>query len=653
MILLRLLTRGLTIAALAAALLPAHAQRGAKAPSASRDEAFLAAHAAFRASDPVKLARASAGLEGGILAPYLEYWALKLKLETAPQAEVRAYLDKHAGSYLADRLRADWLKDLGKKGDWQTFERELGALVNDDLDIRCYGWLARLQRGDAGAYEEARAIWKEARNLPEPCVALAGRKIEAGEAKPEVIWQRVRMLLENNQLPAARHAIALLPAGEAPDERLLQQASSSPQKVVASPPRDLQRRGTREVMIYAFGRFARSDPPAAAEALKAARLPEADRRAAWARVGYEGARRLLPEALGWYKLAGDAEMSDEQLAWKARAALRAGDWQAVREAIDPMSVTARADPTWNYWYGRALAAQGNADGARAYYLRVGAPTTFYGVLAAEELGYIPAPPEPFHAPTEQEVKEAQANPGLARALELYRLDLRTEGTREWFFTIRAMDDNQLLAAAELARRNEVWDRVINTAERTTAKHNYRARYLAPYREVFQEHSRAAELEEAWVLGLVRQESRFITNAKSSAGAKGLMQLMPATAAWVAKRNGMHDFSQARVIEVPTNVNLGTRYLKYVLDDLKHPVLASAAYNAGPGRARRWRDAKPLEGAVYAESIPFNETRDYVKKVMANTMYYAQLYGGQPVPLKTRMGTIPARSAFDRFNEELP
>jgi soluble lytic murein transglycosylase len=132
-----------------------------------------------------------------------------------------------------------------------------------------------------------------------------------------------------------------------------------------------------------------------------------------------------------------------------------------------------------------------------------------------------------------------------------------------------------------------------------------------------------------------------------------MQLMPATARWVARKNGVKDFSPARVAEVPINVALGTGYLKLVLDDLGHPVLAAAAYNAGPGRARRWRDARPLEGAIYIETIPFNETRDYVKKVMANTMYYSQLIGGKLVPLKDRLGQIPARSPAERFNEELP
>ena len=152
-----------------------------------------------------------------------------------------------------------------------------------------------------------------------------------------------------------------------------------------------------------------------------------------------------------------------------------------------------------------------------------------------------------------------------------------------------------------------------------------------------------ELEESWVLGLVRQESRFITNAKSTAGAAGLMQLMPATAQWVARKMGMKDFSLARVHDVDVNTALGTFYLRTVLNELDgHPVLAAAAYNAGPGRARRWRDAKPIEGAIYAESIPFNETRDYVKKVMSNTMYYSAVLGGQTASLKERLGMVAPR-----------
>ena len=625
-----------------------------KAPSA--DEAMLRAYDAFRAGDPVKLQKYASQLGGHVLAPYLEYWRLKLRLEDAPEADVRDFLQREAGSYLAQRLRADWLKELGKRGDWRGFEEGLPLLVQDDLEIRCYAWLSRLARGDGSAFDEGRAIWLEPRELPEGCDILADRLLEARKFSVDDVWRRVRVLFENGQVSAARRALATLPAGERHDERLLNQAVTAPKKLLAGPPRDLEQRATREMVVIALVRLASADPEAAVEVLRGKlgkQLPPADATYLWGRVGYEGARRLHPEALEWYRLADDGTLDDQQLAWKARAALRAADWQAVRDAIDRMSVSAHQDPAWTYWYGRALGVQGRSDGARAYYLRISAQPNFYGLLASEELGAVAGVPEPFHVPSEAEVEAAQGNPGLARALELYRLELRAEATREWVFTIRTMDDAQLLAAAELARRAGIFDRAINTADRTLRIHNFKVRFLAPFREVFDENARVYGLEEAWLLGLVRQESRFIVNAKSSVGAKGLMQLMPATARWVAKRNGLTGYSPSRVAEVSMNVALGTGYLRHVLDDLGHPLLASAAYNAGPGRARRWRDAKPLEGAIYAETIPFNETRDYVKKVMANTMYYSQLIGGKLVSLKERLGQVPAKSPADRFNEELP
>ena len=632
-----------TIAALACGAGPALA-----APKpASADENFLKAYDAFRAGDALKLQKFSTLPAGHVLAPYLDYWRLKLRLEDVADEEVRAFLERESGSYLADRLRADWLKALGKRADWRSFERELSPLVQDDLDIRCYAWLARLARGDESAYDEARAIWQEPRELPESCHDLANRLSEAGKFSVDDVWRRVRLLFENGQITAARRALGHLPAAKKQGEALLGQAATAPKKLLASPPGSLERRAAREAVVLALVRLGRSEPDAAVEVLQGklgARLPEADAKYLWGRLAYEGARRLMREASDWYANADAASLSDEQLAWRARAALRASDWRAVRDSIDRMSAGARQDPAWTYWYGRALGAQGVADGARAYYLRISGQPTFYGLLAAEELGGMAGVPEPFHVASEAEVETARLNPGLARALELYRLELRPEATREWVFSIRLMEDAQLLAAAELARRTGVFDRAINTADRTAHLHNYKVRYLAPYRDVFDEQARATGLEEAWLLGLVRQESRFIVDAKSPAGARGLMQLMPKTARWVAKRSGLHDFSLARVSEVPVNVALGTSYLKHVLDDLGHPLLASAAYNAGPGRARRWRDARPLEGAIYAETIPFNETRDYVKKVLANSVVYARAMGDPAVDVTLRLGKIGPRAA---------
>ena len=619
------------------------------------DDPFLRAYDAYRAGDPLKLAKFSAGLEEHVLAPYLEFWRLKLRLDELTPTEARDFLSRHAGSYLADRLRSDWLKVLGRRGDWQTFDLELAPLVQEDLEIRCYSWLSRLARSDDGAYEEAKPMWLEPKELPEGCATLGEKMISDGKLRVKDVWQRARVLFDNGQLSAAQRILDYLPADEAPDPRMLSLAAASPEKLLAAPPQDLKPRHAREMVLLAIVRLTRTDPRGAADLLGGSlgeRLPEPDRMYAWVRVAYEAARRHIPDSVKWFKRGGKADLTDEHLAWKARAAMRSGDWEMLREAIDPMSITARQDPAWSYWYGRALTAEGNAEGARAYFLRISGQPHFYGLLAAEELGEGVVMPQPFYAPSEEEVARARATPGLQRSLALYALALRTEGMREWLFSIRTMDDQQLLAAAELARRAEVYDRTINTADRTSHVHNFQMRFLAPFRDVFREHARAFDLEEAWVLGITRQESRFIADAKSSAGARGLMQLMPATAKWIAGKIGM-PYSPDRVSEVETNVTLGTRYLKYVLEDLGHPVLASAAYNAGPGRARRWRDIKPLEGAIYAETIPFNETRDYVKKVMANTLYYSALTGGKPLSLKQRMGTIPARSPSDRFNENLP
>ncbi|MDR0233891.1 MAG: transglycosylase SLT domain-containing protein, partial [Zoogloeaceae bacterium] len=233
-----------------------------------------------------------------------------------------------------------------------------------------------------------------------------------------------------------------------------------------------------------------------------------------------------------------------------------------------------------------------------------------------------------------------------------RLDFRLEAVREWNWAIRDMDDRQLLAAAKLAHEYHIYDRAINTANRTQSQHDYTLRFLAPFDVQVRAAAREQSLDDAWVYGLMRQESRFIVQAKSSVGASGLMQLMPNTARWVAKKIGLKDYDHARVNDTETNLLLGTSYMRMVLESLNnHPVLASAAYNAGPSRAQRWRAEVPLDTVIYIETIPFDETRDYVKKVMSNTVYYAMLFTGKPTSLYARLGKIPARGGDTRV--ELP
>jgi soluble lytic murein transglycosylase len=619
------------------------------------DDAVLGAFDAYRAGDALKFARFAKKLDGHLLDPWIDYWRVAMRLEDTPTKDLHAFLEEHHNTYVAEVLRGDWLKVLGKRGDWAEFERQLALYPRDDLEVRCYASLLAEQRGERTTIADADWMWFEPEELPEGCARLVAVMLDDERISVSDVWRRVRLLFARGQITAAKTALGYLEKADSPDERLLAEAARQPKRLLDRLPRNLERRPVREVVVLAVLRYSRNEAEAAAKVLEtrvASHLPEADVRYLWGRIAYEGAREHYPDALKWYAHAGK-QLDEDQLAWKVRAALRAGRWDVVRETIDLMPPAMRHESAWTYWYGRALAAQREATASRAYYLRIAGQTDFYGLLAAEELGYVSTLPESIYIPTEVEVEAAGKDPGLARAVELIRLGMRNEGVREWLFSIRYLDDPKLLAAAEFARRAEIWDRSINAADRTVRTHNFALRYPMPFREVFTGYAKTYDLDEAWVLGLVRQESRFITDARSAAGAAGLMQVMPRTARFVAQRIGLRNYQKKGVTEVETNVTLGTGYLRLVLNQLGHEVLASTAYNAGPARARRWRDAsRSLEGAIYIETIPFPETRDYVRKVMANSVFYAAITQKQVLPLKARLGTILPRSGAEPADDEL-
>ncbi|HEX8989040.1 MAG TPA: transglycosylase SLT domain-containing protein [Rhodocyclaceae bacterium] len=625
------------------------------------DEQFLTAREAFRNGERARLARSVEALKGSELRPWAEYWQLRLKLEDNQADGVPEFLDREAGSYLAEKLRADWLRWLGKQGSWSAFAQEYPKLTQPDAELSCYDLQARLAtQQDATALDEARPLWFSLLDMPDSCLPLMERLIADRRLDGDDAWQRVRRLLEVNKLREAKRFARYLPLGQAPAPRTLDAIADRPAHYLVKQPANFAAtRLGREMALFAVARMARSDPGAAATQWRDIEkaFGPAERSYAWGQLAWQAAVRHMPDALAWYRRAAEAAplpLSDEQLAWKVRAALLAQDWETVRATVEQMPPLLAADPTWVYWRGRALAALGKPEEAKALYLKIGGRPNFYSNLADEELGRTVAVPAKAPPPTADELGQAASNPGLQRALALMRLDIRIEGVREWNWTVRNMDDRALLAAAELARRLDVYDRAISTADRTQAQHDYELRYLAPFREYVDPKARELALDSGWIYGLMRQESRFITSARSGVGAKGLMQLMPATARWVARKIGLVGYHPGRVTEMDTNVTLGTHYLKMVLDSLdNHPVLASAAYNAGPGRARKWRTDRPLEGAIYTEAIPFNETRDYVKKVMSNSIYYAALFGEKPQSLKARLGIIGPRGVGDAGAGDLP
>ncbi|WP_229429222.1 lytic transglycosylase domain-containing protein [Massilia sp. ST3] len=613
-------------------------------PRADDDSNFLLLREAARQNDSAKIQALVSRLPAQYpLASYVDYYRLKPRLREAAPEEIREVLRRHEGSAIAERLRADWLLELGRRRDWSTFEREAGTLAqNGELQIRCYALLARASRGEQ-VLQEARALLTNPPAYGEACAALMAQLAQAGQfTEADLLWQ-LRLAGEMNATGPARRTALLLGAS---DTRAAQ-AVDLPAVAMA---RGIGKtRAERAIYLVALGRMARSSLKLASVALNknSPKLSQDERATGWANLALAASIGLSPEADDYWRRANGARLTNEQMQWKTRIALRNGDWKGVRAAIEAMPAGLRAEPAWVYWLGRAYKAEGRAEQARELFERIAVQSNFYGQLAMDELGRMVTAPPPVAPVTAPELAQAAANPSLQRALKFYALRLRADGNREWNWALRGMSERQLLAAAEFARRNELLDRMVETSLRTRTELDYAQRFPAPHLEILRPTAQDLGLDKAWVYGLIRQESRFIQDARSGVGASGLMQVMPSTGKWVAAKIGLDNFVHDMLNDLRTNITLGANYMNMVLENFDgSEVLATAAYNAGPGRARAWRGLlrEPMEGAVFVETIPFSETRGYVRNVMANATNYAAVFDNKPQSIKTRLSTIQPRGS---------
>jgi soluble lytic murein transglycosylase len=489
--------------------------------------------------------------------------------------------------------------------------------------------------------DAAHALLVEPKWYGDGCVDLITALALKQQFSADDVWQQIRLAYEQNYTNVGSKLVDAL-GNQRPDPVLFDQAASTPPLLLArgvGP--DSQ---SHQLALLAITRMARNDPAMAAAtfASVAPSLSSPERAIGWGTIAYQAAAKQMPTAVDWYRLSANAPLlSNPAYEWRTRSALLAGDWTMVRWSIEQMPAALRSQPSWVYWHARALKEAGDTTQANQEFTQIASGYNFYGQLATEELGQkITVPPKTMVS--DAEVQQAANTPGLALAQRFYQMNLRLEGNREWNWPLRSMTDRQLLAVAEYARRLELYDRTVNTADRTKTEHDFSLRYLSPFRDIVERDAQTNGLDVEWAYGLIRQESRFIMNARSDVGASGLMQLMPGTAQLVAKKIGLGPISREQMNDINTNILLGTNYLSMIYNQFDgSAVLATAGYNAGPGRPKAWREglAHPVEGAVFAETIPFNETRDYVKNVLSNTVYYAALFEGRPQSLKARLGYI--------------
>lgn len=608
---------------------------GAATAHASETSELLGARDAFRQHKDDQLALYARQLDGSILAVYPRYWMALRALDRQDSGAVADYLAREAPSVLTEKVRGDWLKWLARNEQWARFGQELAKQpeAGRDDELRCDADLWQLSQGKLPSAPDNRFL--DTRAQPDGCLRLMEELGRRKLVAPSWLLTRVHLLEAGGNLAQARSLAAQTELGIEPAFDSRGPASANPQ--------------AGEAMLLALLTHLRSNLDSAAVTLQQQEAMLGPERAQflWGQLALLAARRQsMSQAQQWFARSDAKQLTQEQWEWWARAALRNEQWSALEAVTANMPASVATMPAWCYWRARALKALGREAEATPLFAEASHSTGFYGVLAQEELGNTLEPAAPANKPAPADFDRVSSDPAVKRARmlldiadRLARPELRTDAHREWKWAMRERPDIELLAAAELARRDGWYDLAIDTAERTKETHDFSLRYLAPYRNITERYATQLGVDQAWVYGLIRQESRFVTVAHSGVGASGLMQLMPATARWVARKVGLGAYA---VNNIDTNIQLGTWYLRYVLQNLGHPVLATAAYNAGPARARAWEAGRPLEGAIYAETIPFTETRNYVKKVMANAAYYASSFGHAPLALKRRLGMIPAQ-----------
>jgi len=623
---------------------------------------FQHARESYAAKNEIALAQDLAELNDQqyLLAPYADYWLMLLRLDKADNEEVQSFLMKYGDFPFAERLRGEWLKKLGKQEDWQWFFDQYPYYKREDIAVQCYALLGKSVAEGAGAdiAAQTKKIWLTTADLPSSCNPLFDAMQKVGALSSDDVWERFRLALQNGKLPLAKSIARRIADFDEKNLKLIDIANQTPKALLEDNPKLLKAgrkkvankisasfktRAGIELNLFALDRLARSNVPEAVELFEnfKNKLSSVDQAFAWGRIAYHAARTHNPKALEYFMQAKNISLDKEQLAWKVRAALRANDWDTVNATVSAMSPEQQQEGAWRYWKARALNEQGLTVEANKIWGPLSRERHYYGWLAAEEIDSAMSNVEQEYKVQDVEVSAIASQPAIKRALELQRLDMRWEAKAEWVWATRNFDDKQLLAAAEYAARQQWYDIAITTADNTKQLHDFSLRYPTPYRDLFRSAALNQGVDEAWIYGLARQESRFMHHAKSGVGAAGLMQVMPATAKWAAKRMGMDGYSNDLIHDLTTNVDIGTYYIRYTFELMNgQAVMATAAYNAGPSRAKRWLAKEPMEAAVYIETIPFAETRNYVQKVMANAQMYAPRLGRSPLSLKSRLGIIP-------------
>lgn len=628
------------IALLACVVLPLGGAQGAAAqdPYEKVRERFRQAYEDVDAPTATRRSDGDA-LRNYPLYPYLQ--AARIRRALADAGNELGSVDQRAQTFIAyhenepvgRNLRRVWLTSLAERTQWAQFLEQYRDELADDA-LECQSFTARIElerTADLAALVARR--WLTPRSLPD-CERAFDWLRAQNALTPELIEQRARMALKESNTGFTREIAAFLPPERAAPllqwAKLIDDSQRQIEALIASPSTAVQdeallagwtrfARGNRDLAVKRFDAFVRArglnETTASPYALVLALTLSWDRN---------------PEALRYFKRVAPANLDDYALEWQARAAIWSGDWQLVANTIAAMSDTQRGLTRWRYWAARAAEHKGDAKLARQLYESTLPDDNFYSIAASSRLGQTLAPHPERLVIDEAQLKEIGQLPALVRAHELFRCEMRDLANQEWAYGYERLPEAARPQAAQLASRWGWHDQAIMTAAQQRLFNDYSLLYPQPFDRQVRAASQLSKLQPELIYSVMRQESLYRTDAVSSAGARGLLQLLPETARRTATAWKQPKPKPEALFDPDIAIVLGAAHLSELIDRFGgQTVAALAAYNAGPNAAARWIPSQPVEADVWIENIPYNETRTYVQRIMWHNLVFNWLKTGEP------------------------
>lgn len=596
---------------------------------AAQRKLFTAAQTAFQQNKLEQYNALKTQLTHYPLYPYLVYAELVKQLPDADEQAIQQFLDDYADTPLAAKLRNQWLFVLAQREDWAGVLTHYAPTA--DREIQCVQRQALQQVGQtAAAFNHLESLWLTGRTLPASCNTLFAAWQQAEALPARLIWQRLSLAIETKNEGLIKQLTALLAPPEQQHVALWQKIYLQPQ-LLAKANLAMNTPFTTFMAAHCFNRLVEKDPHQAMELwenqVKLYPFTAQQRGNLMRKIALGLAAAGLPQAAEWLQRIPHSFIDQTVIEWRIRLALQTQDWQHILQQINRLPEKERTQPQTRYWLARAHEELGNDTLAISIYQSLAGKTDYYGFLASNRIGKPISKPAKQAALVQQQLAELQQCPAVQRAFELYQLSLLPEAREEWQGFLKHLKPDEIYAAAYIATRWGWYERAISTVAQTNYTDDLTLRFPLAYRDQVQLQAKSYNLDPAWIFAVIRQESAFMADARSHVGALGLMQLMPGTAQFVARQLKQKIMHTYEVLEINLNLRLGSHYLKQLLDTYQgNVVLATAAYNAGPGRVHKWLMQRPaLISDIWVETIPWKETRHYVKNILAfQTIYQLQL-----------------------------